>query len=126
MAVTMTVLDALTNKTSASVCPMNVGTTIPANSEVVVALCVDSASATGPTVSSITNIGGGTWTNRAGSVSQSGATSTAGAGVFVYCYTLFTTSSVAASTAVTVTLSAATVVRSWTFAYFTEVSDTLR
>jgi hypothetical protein len=126
VAVVRTLYGGIGDKTSATTLAVPTSALIPAGTLLVMSVCCDNATATAPTISSITNVGGGTWTNRAGSTTQSGATSTAGSGVFVYCQTLLTTSSVASGTVVTVTFSVATVAKVLWLIGLTETSNTLR
>lgn len=94
------------NKTAAATVVVTTTALIPAGTLLVLGVCSDNVAAATPTISSITAVGGGTWTDRAGATTQSGATATAGTGVFVYCQTLYTASSVASGTAITVTFNA--------------------
>jgi hypothetical protein len=99
------------NKAAATTVVLTTTALIPAGTLLLIAVCADNVAAATPTISSITAVGGGTWTDRAGSVTQSGATTTAGTGVFVYAQTLCTTSSVASGTAITVTFNASPVAK---------------
>jgi len=126
MAVTGTLYASAQNKTAAGTIVLTTSGIIPANTLLVLALCCDNVAAATPTISSITNVGGGTWANRAGATTQSGASTTAGSGVFVYCQTLFTSSSVANGTAITVTFNASPAVKSVGIVGFSEMSGTLR
>jgi hypothetical protein len=94
------------NKTAATTVVVTTTAIIPAGTLLVIGVCADNVAAATPTISSITAVGGGTWTDRAGATTQSGATTTAGTGVFVYCQTLYAASSVASGTAITVTFNA--------------------
>jgi hypothetical protein len=114
------------NKSAATTMTIATGVVIPAGTLLVLAVCCDNVTATTPTISSITNIGGSTWTDRAGSVTQSGATATAGAGVFVYCQTLFTATSVPAGTNVIVTFNASPTAKAMEMWGFTDMQNILR
>jgi len=107
--VTPTLYGSAQNKTAAGTVVVTTTALIPADTLLVMAVCADNVAAATPTITSITNVGGGTWTNQAGATTQSGATTTAGTGVFVYAQTLSTTSSVANGTNITVTFNASPV-----------------
>src|SRR5215467_2807919 len=127
MAVTSTSYGGTFQKSSATTIVVTViSGPIPAGTLLCMAIACDNATATTPTISSITNVGGTTWTAQAGSISQSGATSTAGAGIFVYAYTCFTTASIANSTSITITLSAASGCRTAALAGWSGMTGTAR
>jgi hypothetical protein len=94
------------NKTAAATVVVTTTAIIPAGTLLVIGVCADNVAAATPAISSITAVGGGTWTDRAGATTQSGATTTAGTGVFVYCRTLYASTQVASGTAITVTFNA--------------------
>jgi hypothetical protein len=99
------------NKAAAATVVVTTTSIIPAGTLLVIGVCADNVAAATPTISSITAVGGGTWTNRAGATTQSGATATAGAGVFVYAQTLYAASQIASGTAITVTFNASPVAK---------------
>jgi hypothetical protein len=94
------------NKTAAATVTITTTGAIPAGTLLVVGVCADNVGGASPTISSITAVGGGTWTNQAGAVTGSGQSTSAGSGVFVYCQTLYTTSIVNSGTVITVTFNA--------------------
>lgn len=126
MPITRTTYGSAQNKTAATTVVFNTTATIPAGTLLVIGICADNTNASNPTISSITAVGGGTWTARAGSTSQSGASGTAGSGIFVYCQTLFTTSSVASGTAITVTFSTSPVAKAVALWGLSDMTNTLR
>lgn len=127
MAVTRTNYGTIDNETAGTTVALTVtGGPIPAGTFLVLVVTADNVTATTPTVSSVSALGSDTWTARAGANSQQGASATAGSGVFVYCYTMVTTASVANGTVITITFNASPVAKTGLLVGLTEVSNTLR
>lgn len=114
------------SKTTSTTLAVTITPSVPAGTLLVLAICCDNVAAATPTITSVSALGSDVWTARAGSVVQSGASTTAGTGVMVFCYTLFTTATVANNATVTITFSVTTLVRTAAISGFKGASNTLR